>query len=124
MMKCLHVYKNMLDHNVISIVNVDWNRTISKKDWDVIDTRFENIEARKIGILIFRFFFFFVLSNPYNTITYRSLSRIHQIMISILEYLIMPPNDHAKMAQLVYELLRTVHQQACFFIIQVSQRWP
>ena len=45
-----------------------------------------------------------------STVTYRSLSRMHNIMISIFPYIVMPSNNHAELAQLAYELLRIIYQ--------------
>jgi len=43
-------------------------------------------------------------------IIYRSLTRMHNIFISIIHYISMPPNCHVDLAQLAYELLRTIYQ--------------
>ena len=44
------------------------------------------------------------------TVTYRSLSRMHNIIIFIIPFIVMPPNNHAELAQLAYELLRSIYQ--------------
>ena len=44
------------------------------------------------------------------TVTYRSLSRMHSIIISIILYIVIHPYNHAELAQLAYELLRTIYQ--------------
>ena len=45
-----------------------------------------------------------------STVTYRCFSRLHQILITIVPYLSMPPSNHIETSQLTYELLRTVNQ--------------
>ena len=45
-----------------------------------------------------------------SSLTYRSLSRIHHLIITILPYLSMPPDNHFETAQLANELLRTIQQ--------------
>ena len=44
------------------------------------------------------------------TITYRCLSRMHNIIITILPYMIMPTRSHEDLAQLAHELLCTIYQ--------------
>ena len=44
------------------------------------------------------------------TVTYRCLLKMHNILIPILPYIVMPPHNHEDLAQMVYELLRTVYQ--------------
>ena len=44
------------------------------------------------------------------TVSYRCFARLHQILITLAPYLHMPPNEHAELSQLTYELLRTIHQ--------------
>jgi len=44
------------------------------------------------------------------TVTYRSLSRMHNILIAIIPYIDMLPLNHEDLAQMVYELLRTIYQ--------------
>ena len=45
-----------------------------------------------------------------SSLTYRSLLRIHHLMITNIHYLTMPPDDYFETAQLANELLRTIHQ--------------
>ena len=44
------------------------------------------------------------------TVSYRCLSRIHQILISSIPHILLSTESHADMSQLMYKLLRTVHQ--------------
>ena len=44
------------------------------------------------------------------TVNYRCLSRMHNIIIATLPYINMPPMTHEDLAQMAYELLRTIYQ--------------
>jgi len=44
------------------------------------------------------------------TVTYRCLSQMHNIIISTLPYIVMPPRNHEDLARMAYELLRTIYQ--------------
>jgi len=44
------------------------------------------------------------------TVNYRCLSRMHNIIIATLPYINMPPQNHEDLAQMAYELLRTIYQ--------------
>ena len=45
-----------------------------------------------------------------SSLTYRSLLRIHHLMITIIPYLTMPPDNYFETAQLANKLLRTIQQ--------------
>ena len=45
-----------------------------------------------------------------NTLSFRCFSRIHQLMNSMVPYLVMPPNEYSEMMQMLYELNGTLHQ--------------
>ena len=44
------------------------------------------------------------------TITYRCLSWMHNIIIATLPYIVMSSRSHEDLAQMAYELLRTIYQ--------------
>ena len=44
------------------------------------------------------------------TVTYMSLSRVHQLMITFTPYILMTPETHADVTQLNYELYRIIEQ--------------
>ena len=44
------------------------------------------------------------------TVTYRCMSRMHNILISILPYIVMPPHNHEDLAQMASELLCIIYQ--------------
>ena len=44
------------------------------------------------------------------TINYQCLSSMHNIIIATLPYIVMPSQNHEDLAQMAYELLRTIYQ--------------
>jgi len=44
------------------------------------------------------------------TVTYRCFSRMHNVLITIIPYIIMPTRTREDLAQLAHELLRTIYQ--------------
>jgi len=44
------------------------------------------------------------------TVTYRCFSRMHNVLITLIPYIIMPTRTHEDLAQLAHELLRTIYQ--------------
>ena len=45
-----------------------------------------------------------------STVTYLGFSRLHQILITTVPYLSMPPSTHVEASQLIYELLQIINQ--------------
>ena len=57
------------------------------------------------------------------TITYRCLSRMHNIIIATLPHIAMPTRSHEDLVQLAHELLRTIYQLPIPQTSEVQREW-
>ena len=84
--------KHEIHPNTDEVNRIQYDLSILQERVGVLDMIFNNEMAR------------------ISSLTYRSLSRIHHLIITILPYLTMPPDNHFETAQLANELLRTIQQ--------------